>query len=100
MRASNHEAGVTQAVEALLNTDRVADIQGSAAVVRGTQANSLLAEKTYHVGSLPPLTYVRWFLSNNPLLLVLLGIVSALLLALVMYIALRARARKRLKGTS
>lgn len=100
MLASNHEAGVTQAVEALLNTDRVADIQGSAAVVRGTQVNSLLAEKTYHVGSLPPLTYVRWFLSNNPLLLVLLGIVSALLLALVMYIALRARARKRLKGTS
>lgn len=100
MLASNHDAGVTQAVQMLLDTERLADIQGSAAVVRGNQVSSLLAEKTYHVGSLPPLTYVRWFLASNPLLLVLLGIASALLLALVMYISLRARARKRLKASS
>ena len=100
MLASNHTGGVAQAVQVLLDTERVVDVQGSAAVVRGSQATSLLAEKTYFVGSLPPFTYVRWFLAHNPLVLVVLGVVSALLMALVMYIALRARARKRLRGES
>lgn len=98
MLASNHNGGVAQAVQVLLDAERVVDVQGSAAVVRGSQATSLLAEKTYFVGSLPPITYVRWFLAHNPLVLVALGIVSALLMALVMYIVLRARARKRLRG--
>lgn len=100
MLASNHAGGVSQAVQALLDPERVIDIQGSAAVVRGSQVTSLLADKSYYVGSLPPLTYVQWFLAHNPLVLVALGILAALLLALVMYMALRARARKRLEGKS
>ncbi len=100
MIASNFEGGVTQAVQMLLNPEHVANIQGSATVVRGNQASSLLADKTYHVGHLPPLTYAQWFLARNPLWLVLLGVIAAALLAVVMYGLLRAKARKRLAGTS
>jgi hypothetical protein len=58
--------------------------------------DSLLAEKSYHVGKLPPLLYMQWFLSRHPLLLMALGIAGAFLLGLVMYLALRSMARARL----
>lgn len=96
MLSSNQPGGLSQIVEALLVPERLAGIQGSVAVVRGDQVTSLLAEKSYHVGKLPPLLYVQWFLSRHPLLLMALGIAGAFLLGLVMYLALRSRARARL----
>ena len=100
MLASNFEGGLTQAVQMLLDPERVVEIQGSAAVVRGNQVSSLLADKTYYVGYLPPLTYAQWFLAHNPLWLVVLGVLAAVLLAVVMYGFLRAKARRRLAGKS
>jgi hypothetical protein len=96
MIASDQPGGLVQVVDALLDPERLAAIQGSVTVVRGDQVTSLLAEKSYHVGKLPPLLYMQWFLSRHPLLLMALGIASAALLGLVMYLALRSRARARL----
>lgn len=96
MISSDQPGGLVQVVDALLDPQRLADIQGSVTVVRGDQVTSLLAEKSYHVGKLPPLLYMQWFLSRHPLLLMALGIASAALLGLVMYLALRSRARARL----
>jgi len=83
-------------VDAVLDLDRVKQVQGSVSVVRGENVSSLVAEQTYHVGRLGPLTSVQYFLSNHPILLVLLGLASAALLAIVIYVVLRARARNRL----
>jgi len=83
-------------VDAVLDLDRVKQIQGSVSVVRGENVSSLVAEQTYHVGRLSPLTAIQYYLSNHPLLLVLLGLASAALLAIVIYVVLRARARNRL----
>ena len=97
MLASHSADGLDQAVNALLDADLVKKVQGSAAVVRGIQVDSLLSEPTYFVGYLNPLLHARWYLSQRPLGLIALGVLSALLLATVLYVSLRARARHRLK---
>ena len=96
MLSSDQAGGLNQVIDALLTPERLAGIQGSLAVVRGDQVDSLLAEKSYYVGKLPPLLYMQWFLSRHPLLLMALGILGAFLLGLVMYLALRSMARARL----
>ena len=95
--ASNQPAGLQQAVTALLTPDLLRHIQGSAAVVRGKQVDSLVAEQTYHVGQLDPVTRVQWWLSRHPLALIVLGVAAAALIAFMLYIVLRAKARARLQ---
>src|SRR5690606_15314300 len=95
--ASHQASGLQQAITALLEPDLLKRIQGSATVVRGKQVDSLLSAPTYHVGRLDPLTYSQWWLSRNPLGMVLLGVGAALVVAFLLYIALRARARARLR---
>ncbi len=94
---SNQASGLKQAVDALLDPDLLKRIQGSTAVIRGKQVDSLVAEQSYHVGQLNPVTRVQWWLSRNPLALIVLGVVAAALVAFILYIALRARARRRLR---
>lgn len=72
-------------------------LQGSLATVRGEQVESLVADETYHVGSLGPLLYARWQLARHPLLMLLLSAMGVALLAGLVYTALRARARQRLE---
>lgn len=95
---SSQPAGLEQAVNALLTPELLKQIQGSAAVVRGKQVDSLVAEQTYHVGSLDPVTHVQWWLSRHPLWLIVLGVAAAALIAFMLYNVLRARARARLKA--
>lgn len=94
--SANSPESLGTTVDALMDPDLVKHVQGSVAAVRGDQVASLVAEQTYHVGRLNPLTHVQYFLANNPLMLVLVGLLSAALLAIVIYVVLRARARSRL----
>lgn len=96
--ASNRPEGLAQAVDALIEPDRVLRIQGSTAVIRGKQVDSLVAEQTYHVGRLGPLTWLQWQLSRSPFLLTLLGVAAAVLVAILLYLSLRARAQRRLRS--
>ncbi|GAA5235277.1 cellulose biosynthesis cyclic di-GMP-binding regulatory protein BcsB [Verticiella sediminum] len=99
--SSNAPQGL-QAASALLadaQSDMLSRIQGSLVVLRGEQVDSLAAEQTYYVGKLDPITYVRWYLSTRPLLLVGMGLLAAAVLAVLLYLALRARARRRLALT-
>ncbi|UUW69850.1 cellulose biosynthesis cyclic di-GMP-binding regulatory protein BcsB [Pseudomonas oryzihabitans] len=77
--------------------DYAQGLQGSLAMVRGQQVQSLVADETYHVGSLGPLLYVRWQLARHPLLMLGLSALGVALLAGLLYAALRARARQRLE---
>lgn len=94
---SNQSSGLGQAVKAMLDPDLVKHLQGSAAIIRGKQVDSLVADQTYHIGKIDKVTFVRWWFSSHPLLLVAVGAVSALIIGLLMYLVLRARARARLK---
>jgi hypothetical protein len=94
--SSNQPAGLTDAVVALQDQDAVKLVQGSLAVIRGKQVNSLVAAPSYYVGSLGPVLYAQWFLSQRPFLLLVASILSAVLVGVVLYLTLRARARRRL----
>lgn len=94
--SSNRPAGLADAVEALLDADMVKKIQGSATIIRGKQVDTLVSEPTYYVGHLNPLVYSQWFLSRHPLMLMVVGLGSALLFAIILFLSLRARARRRL----
>ncbi len=95
--SSNRPDGNRTAVAALQDPDLVRQVQGSLAVVRNRQISSLVAEPTYYAGSLGPILYAQWFLSERPFLLLVMSLVSAVLVGVVLYIALRARARRRLQ---
>lgn len=94
--SADQPEALEDAVNALLDVDLVKLVQGSTVVVRGQQVTSLAAEQTYHSGNLNPITWVQWFLSRHPILMVLAGVLGAALLALVMYVILRSRSRRRL----
>ena len=74
------------------------DLQGSLAVIKNERIEALVADQTYHVGHLSPLRYVRWLLANHPLLMLLATALAVGLLASPVYLALRARARRRLQS--
>ncbi|MGB6105429.1 MAG: cellulose biosynthesis cyclic di-GMP-binding regulatory protein BcsB [Pusillimonas sp.] len=71
-------------------------LQGSLALLRDGRIESLSDSKTYYVGSLGPYQTMAWFLSTQPILLFLLYLAAAVLIAIVLYLSLRARAHRRL----
>jgi hypothetical protein len=85
-------------LSALMNPDLVDRIQGGLTIVHGRHVNSIASGEPYYVGSLPPLTYIRWILSEHPLLLALAAVLAALIIAALLFRVLRAIAAKRLKG--
>jgi hypothetical protein len=96
--ASNKPAGLQNIMSALLSTDPdQRKIEGSLALIRGKQVDSLVADETYYVGALGPVRYAEWFFSRHLFLFVLACLAGALLLAALLFRSLRARARQRLK---
>ena len=70
-------------------------IQGDLTLLNSGTVSYYRLGETYTVGSLPVLTSMHWYFSQQPLLLLLLALIGVLLLAIIMYRALRAAARKR-----
>jgi hypothetical protein len=73
-------------------------ISGSLAIVRGKKVDTLVADQTYFVGHLNPIKNIQWLMSRHLGLFILFAALSTLLLALLIYVALRAQARYRLKA--
>ena len=72
-------------------------LQGSLALIKDERVEALVAEQTYHVGQLGPIRYLRWLLANHPALMLLATALGVGLLTALVYLALRARARRRLQ---
>lgn len=72
------------------------EVRGSLAVVRGNTITSLVGEQDYYVGNLGWFKHLRWWLSAHPLMLLALGLLVVVLLAVLVYLLLRATARRRL----
>ncbi|WP_225785177.1 cellulose biosynthesis cyclic di-GMP-binding regulatory protein BcsB [Xenophilus sp. Marseille-Q4582] len=85
-------------MDALLTPERLADIQGSLAIVRDTQVHSVLGSQVYYVGRLPPIAWLRWQMSRSPLALFAITLAVAVLGAAAAYASLRLRARRRLQN--
>ncbi|HDR9317585.1 TPA: cellulose biosynthesis cyclic di-GMP-binding regulatory protein BcsB [Burkholderia vietnamiensis] len=82
---------------ALLDEDLLASIRGATVVIRDRTVTVASTDTAYHLGALPPLTYVRWVMSGRPVLLALVGVLGAFIAAALFYRLLRARAARRLK---
>jgi hypothetical protein len=97
--ASGHPQGLAEATNALVGgEDYAQSIQGSLVVIRGKTVDPLVADEQYYVGDLGPFKRLEWTLSRHVGLTLLLTGLGVLLLSCVAYVALRARAAKRLKG--
>jgi hypothetical protein len=87
---------------AVLNTFRNRElnplIQGDLMVATGDKVTSFRVGSEYTVGHLQPLTKIRWWLGNSPLILILFTLIGVLILALVAYWLLSRLAARRLAG--
>src|SRR5690606_6858106 len=84
-------------LEVLRNDYEVKQMHGSIVLAHGGQVESLFAGKTYTTGSLPFWTSVWFPLSDRPILLVLMSVVTVLVFAFALWRTLRAIARRRLR---
>ena len=71
-------------------------VSGSLTTVRGKQVDALVNEQTYFMGSLGWLRNIQWTLSRHLGGFMLLSAISAILLAILLFLILQAKARRRL----
>lgn len=83
-------------LDALDDPTRTGAIHGSVAFVRAGDVLSAQLGERYHVGELPFYWRLWWWLSQRPLLLGGLGLLSVLVFAMLVLRSLRAVARRRL----
>jgi cellulose synthase (UDP-forming) len=70
-------------------------VRGDLVLFNGDQVNNYLLGNQYNVGSLPILMHLRWWLSRQPVIMLLLCLVASLLLATLLYRLLRNMALVR-----
>lgn len=95
--ASNQPQGLLEATNALIGGDDYKDsIQGSLAVVQGTQISSLVGDEQYYVGKLNYFKFMQWQLSQNLGWMLLITFLGLAVVTSLIYLSLRARAKRRL----
>ncbi|MNO25825.1 Cyclic di-GMP-binding protein precursor [compost metagenome] len=95
--AAGKPESLADVTAAMLGGEQYQDsIQGSLAVINGLNIDSLVADEQYYVGNLGLIKRVQWQLSQHPLLMLLVTLLGLALVSSLLYLALRARARKRL----
>ncbi len=83
--------------DALADPERIASIQGDFAVIDDKTIEHTKVSPTYYLGSLPTLSKLRWFFSDQPLLLGLLALLICVVLATALYRPLRHVLSKRVQ---
>lgn len=85
------------AVYGLRDTVQSAQIGGDLAILGGNGYTSYSVGESFWRGELPLLTALRWYLSERPLLMILVVVAAMLLLTIPVYRGLGALARRRLR---
>ena len=86
-----------RSTSALIGGDDYKDsIQGSLAVVQGTQISSLVGDEQYYVGKLNYFKFMQWQLSQNLGWMLLITFLGLAVVTSLIYLSLRARAKRRL----
>jgi hypothetical protein len=83
-------------LNAMLEPKLLGEIRGSVVALRNDRVLMVADDKSYDLGRLPPLMFLHWWLSSSPLVLVMLAGISAALIGLLGFFALRRRAAARL----
>ena len=87
--------GLQKLSELLTDSERMSSVQGDFVILDNKNIYHTKVSDTYYTGSLSPISKVRWFFSDQPLLLVLLGLLICLVLAAIVYRPLRRIIAKR-----
>ena len=89
--------GLQKLSELMTDPERVSSIQGDFLVIDNKNVYHTKVSDTYYTGSVPTVNKLRWFFSDQPLLLGVLGLLVCLVLAAVIYRPLRRIIAKRRK---
>lgn len=95
---SDKSSGLADVLSALMDGELISRVQGSLAVIRGKEIETMSVGGSYTVGALPPDLRLRWLISNNSWIMALALVVGAILLGAVIYTLLRLRVVRRTKG--
>ncbi|MET3117726.1 cellulose synthase (UDP-forming) [Undibacterium sp. GrIS 1.8] len=82
--------------KALSKPDLRSKYQGDLVIVKGEKIESVQIGDTYYVGSLPFWTWVKWYLSNHPMILIAFLMLASLIVATILFRFLRKKAASRL----
>lgn len=85
--------------DVLSDPERSPSIQGDFVVVDDKNINHTKVADTYHMGTLPALSKIRWFLSDQPLVLALMALLACLIIGAVLYKPLQRIVTQRKKQT-
>lgn len=86
-------------VYGLRDTEQAARIGGDLTILANNVFTSYSVGETFWRGELPTITRIRWYLSDQPLLMVAMVVIAMLLLTIPVYLTLRAIARRRLRSS-
>lgn len=81
--------------DALSDPERIASFQGDFAVVDDKAVTHTKVSPTYYLGSLPFFSKVRWFFTDQPLLLGLVGLLICMIMAALIFRRIRPFSAKR-----
>lgn len=87
--------GLRKISDLLTDFERTSSVQGDFAVIDDKSINHAKVSATYYLGSLPLLSKISWFFSDQPFLFVLLGLLAGILLAVIAYRPLRRVINRR-----
>ncbi|SEP44008.1 cellulose synthase subunit [Methylobacterium sp. ap11] len=94
-------AGGTEALQGVVPTlndaEQAPKVQGDLAILTDGRPASYRVGDTYTVGQLPYWLYPSWYFQDSPLGLVAVLLIGSAMLGLVLYRALRRRARARMR---
>lgn len=85
-------------ISALGNSSEIAQMHGSAVLLRTDTIESVLVGDTYRVGNLPWYTEVWYFLSQHPVLLAIVMFVAIIFVTFLLWRALTIIMKQRIKG--
>ncbi|NEX60029.1 cellulose biosynthesis cyclic di-GMP-binding regulatory protein BcsB [Noviherbaspirillum galbum] len=94
---ADRPADLRKISDALLDPERIGQIQGDLAIVDDKSVANARVAEPYVLGSLPAFAMIRWFLADHPLLFAFTALLSCLVVATVAYRALRRVASRRKK---
>jgi hypothetical protein len=82
--------------QAVLSNNGLNQIQGSAVIISQTGIRSIKTDEQYFVGYIPVHTLIWFHLSDHPLLLALLSVLTLLLISFILWQLLKMLTQKRL----
>lgn len=93
-------ARVAQTARILQTPDQVAKVQDDLLVVRGGDVRSFRVSRHYEIGSLARWTWLRWNLSDQPIVIAILLFAACAALGAVAFVVLGIKGRRRLQGAN